>query len=248
MSPRTSFNSPTLLRWLARLSDLDVADARPVFAERLSEWLGWSDAILLADALGGGPAGGAAGAPAHPRPPEGSEAAECAALRVALAAAISAASAPSAPRSSRSSGAGRNEPVSADPADFTPHRRHLQTRQRAMDVAIAPLRARLRATLTARSAALAQLAAVDAVMEQVLAERAQRLLSSLPGLLERHFERLRLAAPTPGGSAAPPGGGNTLRRAAWQDQFDRDLQDVLLAELDFRMQPLEGLVAALLPR
>lgn len=131
---------------------------------------------------------------------------------------------------------------------FTPHRSRYFGKQQAMELGIGPLRARLRAALTARSPALAQLAAVDAVMEQALGEREHSLLSSVPVLLEKHFERLRQAhlatlapiapedAPTPAEAAtAPP----------WLDEFRRDMQSVLLAELDLRLQPVEGLLEAL---
>ena len=42
---------------------------------------------------------------------------------------------------------------------------------------------------------MARLAAVDAVMEQVLGAHEHRLLSTVPALLEKHFERLRQAEP-----------------------------------------------------
>ncbi|MFT4267926.1 MAG: DUF3348 family protein, partial [Xenophilus sp.] len=91
----------------------------------------------------------------------------------------------------------------------------------------------LRDALAARSPALARLAAVDAVMERALAAREQALLGALPARLQKHFERLRREA----GPEAPP--------SAWLPAFRRDLQALLLAELDFRLQPLEGLMQAL---
>ena len=69
------------------------------------------------------------------------------------------------------------------------------------------------------------------------------------------------AAPNAGGPATPIGMAITLDHAkrvaaaaaaeaanpssVWLDIFLREMQDVLLAELDVRFQPLEGLVAAL---
>ncbi|NVJ12466.1 DUF3348 family protein, partial [Myxococcus sp. AM001] len=35
---------------------------------------------------------------------------------------------------------------------------------------------------------------------------------------------------------------------AWLDAFRKDMQSVLLAELDVRFQPIDGLLAALRPR
>ena len=63
-----------------------------------------------------------------------------------------------------------------------------------------------------------------------------------------HFERLReaaLPAPTAGDTeAAAPSGPSD----GWLARFHQDMQDVLLAELDVRFQPIEGLLAALRPR
>ena len=84
---------------------------------------------------------------------------------------------------------------------------------------------------------VAQLAAVDQVMERALARRERALLGSAPALLGEHFERLRLAAQDE--AAAAP------RAQAWLDTFRRDMRSLLLAELDVRLQPAEGLLSAL---
>ncbi|XQU67568.1 DUF3348 domain-containing protein [Cupriavidus sp. H18C1] len=47
------------------------------------------------------------------------------------------------------------------------------------------------------------------------------------------------ARPEPAGVAA------TVTPGAWRRVFRRDMEDLLLAELDLRFQPVEGLVAAL---
>jgi hypothetical protein len=78
---------------------------------------------------------------------------------------------------------------------------------------------------------MAKLAMVDTVMERVVGAREQSLLASVPALLETHFEHLRQA------HEHAPG--------AWLTQFRKDMQAVLLAELDIRFEPVEGLLAAL---
>jgi hypothetical protein len=88
----------------------------------------------------------------------------------------------------------------------------------------------------------------------------------VPVLLAGHFERLRaaeqatLAAAEAGESAesaesADGAGSNAASSAAsnpaaptpgaWLHVFRKDMQSVLLAELDVRLQPVEGLLAAL---
>ncbi len=84
---------------------------------------------------------------------------------------------------------------------------------------------------------MARLAAVDAVMERVLGTQERNLLASVPGLLEGHFLRLRKAGQDPANDDNDPG--------PWLDTFRADMRGVLLAELDFRFQPVEGLLAAL---
>ena len=109
--------------------------------------------------------------------------------------------------------------------------------QQAMETDIATLRARLRAALAARAPALARLATVDAVMEQALGARERSLLAGVPALLGAHFERQRAAAAAVAASEAAP--------HAWLAGFRKDMQSVLLAELEIRFQPVEGLLAAL---
>ncbi|KLN58572.1 hypothetical protein VPARA_02940 [Variovorax paradoxus] len=109
-----------------------------------------------------------------------------------------------------------------------------------MEAGIGPLRGRLRALLAARSPAMARLAAVDVVMEQVLAAREHSLLGAVPALLEKHFTRLRQASLETMGE--PDG---VAEAGEWLHVFRKDMKNVLLAELDFRFQPIEGLLEAL---
>lgn len=207
-SQRTDFSGPGLIRLLAQLHEIDVRESGQTFADRLSQWLGWADAISLSAALDGSPAAAAS----RVTTPTRAEEAQCARVRSALASAIAEDM--------------RSAPAEMTP-DFAPCRRRYVARQQAMHTSIAALRGRLRDTLAARSPAMARLASMDAVMEQVLGAHEQRLLATVPALLEKHFKRL-----PPSAQAAP-------------DAFGRDMHSVLLAELDIRLQPVEGLLAAL---
>ncbi|MDF3982885.1 DUF3348 domain-containing protein [Luteibacter sp. PPL554] len=141
--------------------------------------------------------------------------AECAQARVTLVEAIEAER-------------GREMPPGADVAAF--RARYLR-HQRAIQAATGSLRGRLRDLLAAGSPEAARLAEVDAFMESTLSPREHRLMAGVPTLLGDRFERLRAGA--------------AEGDLAWLDIFRRDMQDVLLAELDVRFQPVEGLLAAL---
>ncbi|MDX3905151.1 MAG: DUF3348 domain-containing protein [Pigmentiphaga sp.] len=243
VSPRTSFSGSALIRLLARLAELDVPDSRPSLVDRLSQWLGWTDAIALSAALNASPKTAPAGT--REAPMEGSG--ECARLRGSLAGAIAQ---DSAFQPARSGGRGPHARHAASVAlitDFAFYRERYLSKQQAMEVAIAASRANLRTALATKSSELARLAAVDAVMERVLGAQERNLLAAVPGLLEGHFERLRRAgeetadagegpAPSPQAAAGP---------VRWLDAFRQDMQQLLMAELDFRLQPVEGLAAAL---
>ena len=227
VSRRTGVTGSTLVRLLARLADTDVAESKQAFADRLSQWLGWTDAISLSAALSGGPAAARSGAAAADA---STERAQCARVRSAAASAIA----------EDMRGAALDTDTTTG---FSPWRQRYLARQQAMATSIGALRGRLRETLAARSPAMARLAAVDAVMEQVLGAHEHRLLATVPALLEKHFKRLRPADPAPDAPDNPD-----VQPAAWLDLFGQDIQSVLLAELDIRLQPVEGLLEALATR
>lgn len=212
--PSASFTGPPLVRLLARLAGPDAPAAEAPFAERLGQWLHWTDAAALSAVLDGAPT-----PPAATASPDTDE----------LALALQRARDTMARTIDADCSAARTD---LDGADFTAWRRLVVNRQQSVQAGLVPLRARLRAALATRSPALARLAEVDALMERAVGARERALLTTtLPSLLQRHFERLR--------DAASPD------TAAWREPFCRDLQALLMAALDLCLQPLEGLLAAL---
>jgi hypothetical protein len=200
-------------RRLAALEPGAAPAATDAFAQALSRWFTWTDAIALSSALGPAPAAeaprgaGDAAAPAR----------EAARVRAALRAATAELARVPAGTASEDGAEG-----------FAPWRERVIARQQAMEAVIAPLRRRLRAALAAGTPAQARVAALDAVLEQALAPRERELLATVPRWLERSFGR------RPASSTAAA-------------TFRRELVELLHAELDFRMQPVEGLLAALTP-
>ncbi|MFM0360058.1 DUF3348 domain-containing protein [Paraburkholderia sediminicola] len=235
---RTAFSGPALIRILARLTDVDVPESSQSLSDRLSQWLGWTDAIALSSALSNNPPAVAAGARAF----SDAEESECARVRASLADAIVGDSvfAVARPAQALSQGAPADAPV-----DYAVFRQRYLSMQQSMETGIGTLRARLRAMLAARTPAMARLAVVDAVMERALSERERSLLAAVPGLLKGHFERLRQTEQQTLADAEASGDAATAPPGAWLNTFRKDMQSVLLAELDVRLQPVEGLLAAL---
>lgn len=217
---RTRFTGPALVRLLARLAQSDAPAPPRAFAPRLAEWLRWTDAVALSSALG---APAPAAAPAGPRPMAAAGAqAEFTRVRQLLARSIAEDTA--APP--------REALIAPEETGFAPFRRLHAAKQQAMEVGIVALRGRLREAVAARSPRHARLAAVDAVLEQALGPQERLLLWSVPSLLEKRFERLRAAQ-----GATDDGG--------WMRGFCGELQAALLAELEIRLQPVEGLLESL---
>jgi len=230
---RTTVRGPTFIRLLARLTDVGVTQSNASLPDRLSQWLDWTHAIALSTALDGRPS---VAAPAVPSSGSAEED-ECARMRGALAQAI--ATDPDLATSPQRA----TEPATAGdvPVDYAVFRQRYLTMQRRMQTATGHLRGRLRDRLAETSGEMARLAEVDAVMERALSPREHALLAAVPTVLGEHFERLRQAGQT--APAKNPISEDTP--GAWLDVFRKDMQSVLLAELDVRFQPVEGLLAAL---
>lgn len=223
MAQHTSITSSTLVRLLSGMGGPRAHVRAGAFADGLSQWTGWTDAIALSAALerplAAPPVAPAAVAEARYR----AQHAACEQLRSLQVQAIA--------RETQSVG---RSPLEAG-LGFTAYRQCHVARQQAMELAIAPLRERVRGALAACGPAQARLAAVDAVMAQALAPQERRLLGGLPGWLERRYQR-----------EAPEGGGEAAMAAYWE-ALRQELQALLLAELEHRLQPVEGLIAALRP-
>ncbi len=239
-SPRTRFDSAQLIRALSALVATDVADSRQSFADRLGQWLDFADAIALFSALDN-PADTSAPAVAeHPAPGD-----EFARVRGSQLESINTDGllTPGKARIRLPAPAWHADTEGA--ADYLPYHRYYLAHQRDMGAAIAPLRASLRAELARQSPALRQLATLDGVLDQAFAPRERSLLASVPQLLGRRFEQLHQAhrSALPAGATDDPA--RWLQPGAWLHTFCQDMRLVLLAELDLRLQPVQGLMDAL---
>ncbi|MBI2276678.1 MAG: DUF3348 domain-containing protein [Dechloromonas sp.] len=238
--PRTSFNSSRLVRLLADFSVTEVAEAKQPFAERLGLWLDFTDAMALYSALHENVGNGATTpASANPAIEE-----EFARLRHALAESI-------ATDGVLKTGNVRIKlPTPAahlaleTAADFSPYHRYYLAHQRDMAAGIGPLRGKARATLAGQSPPLRRLAALDAVMDEAMASRERNLLTMVPLLLAKRFEHLYKAHQAALGET-PDDPAQWMQPDGWLAAYCRDMQAVLLAELDLRLEPVAGLIEAL---
>lgn len=227
---RSNFNRPALVRQLAGFLPEGahaLADAsRQDLAERLGQWLNVADAITLSSAH---PSIAAVGARAAQQPMRAPTAtaealpAELERVRATLTRSITT----------------RDPKHRPDPNDLDTefalfHQRH-QDQQRRMEMSVDALREHVRQTLAKGEPRLAQLAALDAVMDQMLGGREQRLLAGLPTHLKARFKALRQVAAA---SDTP----DDLR---WLQGFEAELEQTLLAELEHRLQPVVGLIESL---
>lgn len=239
---RTALSGPALIRLLARLTALDVPESSQSLSDRLSQWLGWTDAIALSTALNGNsPVMAGTGT----RAVGNAEETECVRVRSSLASAIVRADTLAPTRQRKPVQAPREGAGAEAPVDYAVFRQRYLSMQQSMETGIANLRSRLRAMLAARTPAMARLAVVDAVMERSLSPRERNLFAAVPDLLGGHFERLRHAELETQAHAEATGDASAVTPGVWLDVFRKDMQSVLLAELDVRFQPAEGLLAAL---
>ncbi len=253
---RTPVRGPTFVRLLAELADAELAPPRQALSDSLSQWIDWTHALALASALDARAADGSVDerADSEREADERSAVAgadeECAQVRTTLARAIAADPAFAMPEPRAGQGVGAAGP---DDRDGGFYRQRYLVLQQTMEAHIARLRARLRERLALRSGEVARLAALDAVMERALARRERSLLAAAPALLGARCERLRaqaqeaasIADTAEGAAAAVPASASVSAPGSWAPAFRRDMQHLLLAELDLRLQPAEGLLEAL---
>lgn len=227
LATRAPVAGPTFIRLLARVVDADVRPSGVAPSQRLGQWIDWTRAIALSRALD---------RPLDPPPPMprgGDPDAEAAQARRALEARIG-----------EHEAWERAMPDTGAVDGFAGLRKHYVALQHAMQSATGRLRGGLRDRLSAGTPGQARLAELDALMEQVASPREQQLLAAIPALLADRYACLQRDAEAARAvddllAPANPGGD------AWRQAFRHDLQHLLLAELDVRFLPIDGLLAAL---
>jgi hypothetical protein len=128
---------------------------------------------------------------------------------------------------------------------YDPYQRFYNTYQVEIGVEVQNLRIKVRKKVSDVSAQLAQLAVLDATLEQSLAVHNRKLFSVTPKLLEQRFKTLLKEHQQNSAHEIDSDPKDWLISGAWLDLFYRDMRELLLAEFDVRLQPVFGLLEAL---
>lgn len=248
--PRTNFHSSKLIRCLADLAIVDAVEPGTAFAEKLGQWIHFTDAISLSAVHNDSVAGPQRMQPAMQH--NAQSAARAAAgieferMQASLTDSIVKSCSHAAGRKHISLPIPRLELPLDLAAAYAPYRRFYDAHQRDMEMRIQPLRVNVREALAKASPRLKKLADLDAVLEKILRERESKLLATVPVLLKKRFEQLfktHQQMLVDAQQADNPA--DWTRAGAWLARFCNDMQALLLAELELRLQPTVGLIEAL---
>lgn len=246
--PRTNFHSSKLIRCLADLAMVDALGPGNEFAEKLGLWVHFADAITLAAVHNDC---GASLQKSQPKMPDGqvvprtAASAEFDRLQTLLMNSIIKSCSPHTGKAHIKLPEPRLELPMDLAATYVPYRRFYEAHQRDMELSIQPLRVQVREAVAQASPKLKKLADLDATLEKILRDRERQLLSKVPALLRKRFEQLfkehqQKLVDTQ--QADKPAG--WMQAGGWLARFCNDMQMLLLAELELRLQPAMGLIEA----
>ncbi|PHQ17053.1 hypothetical protein CLH61_00355 [Marinobacter profundi] len=122
------------------------------------------------------------------------------------------------------------EAASAPSPDFAPFLQFYLARQRQIVAASRQLRARFRTAVAGYSHTMARIAEFDGVFDHAMAQYTSQCFATLPALLEKRFVALQQEQDA---------------GSDWRGLFQQEIQLLLLAELDVRLEPALGLLAAI---
>ena len=243
--PRTNFHSSRFIRCLADLAMVDAADPGNAFAETLGQWIHFADAITLSAVHNDGIANQPTMQPEAHAAVHTAAVAEFERTQTFLVNSITKSCAPNPGRTHIKLPA----PILELPLDlaaaYAPYRRFYETHQRDMELSIQPLRTNTREALAKASPRLRKLAELDAALEKILRDRERQLLSKVPVQLRKRFDQLfkehqqKLADTQQADNPA-----RWTQAGGWLARFCSDMQMLLLAEVELRLQPAMGLIEA----
>ena len=133
------------------------------------------------------------------------------------------------------------EPPADAASGYEPYGRFYASHQREMDSKIQQLRKQVREAAQGASAELAQLVVLDEALCNTLTVHSRSFFAAIPGLLARRYAHLlneyTVARESPQGNSG-----------SWPELlelFCQNMQNLLLAEVEARLLPTQGLIEAL---
>ncbi len=245
--PRTNFHSSQLIRCLADLAIVDAVDHGNVFAEKLGLWIHFADAITLSAVHNDSMASLQTIQPEAQVVALAAVGVEFDRIRATLINSVMTSCSPSSDKTHIKK---LFTPILELPtdlaADYGSYRRFYEAHQRDMELNIRSLRINVREAVAKASPRLKKLADLDATLEGILRDRESKLLSKVPLLLRKRFEQLfkehqqKLVDNQQADNPA-----DWTQAGGWLARFCNDMQMLLLAEVDLRLQPTMGLIEAL---
>jgi hypothetical protein len=128
---------------------------------------------------------------------------------------------------------------------YEPYLRFYSMHQAEMAGAVQSLRQRVRNDLATVSPELHRLGELDTILSDSLAVHTSKLLNVIPRLLKQRFTVLLDAYRKKTGDSTQTEPHHWLMPGGWLELFYKDMQELLLAELDLRLQPVLGMLEAL---
>jgi len=237
-----SFGSSRLIRFLSGLAVSNVEISHKYFVARIGQLVDFSDSIILAAA--------------HRRlsstPFEEKacsvEAVKEEFLRVRndMVQSIIKSTTPNAPRG----GIKLPQLRAGDPIEFIsryePYQRFYVLHQRTIETKVHAFRIKVREDIRGVSARLAQLSALDTALGDTLLVNTRNFFAVLPRLLEKRFEYHRTQHQQAVATMENDDPALWVLPGGWLDKFYSEIQGLLLAELEVRLQPILGLIEALI--
>jgi hypothetical protein len=243
--PRTNFHSSKLIRCLADLAIVDAVEPGNAFAEKLGLWIHFTDAITLSAVHNDSIASPSKIQPEAQFVTHVAAGVEFDRIQASLINSIMKSCSPNSGKTHIQLPIPKLELPMDFATAYAPYRRFYEAHQRDMEFCIQPLRVNVREALAKASPRLKKLADLDATLEKILRDRESKLLSKVPVLLKKRFEQLFKAHQqtlVDAQQADNPAG--WTEAGGWLARFCNDMQMLLLAEMELRLQPTMGLIEA----
>ncbi len=129
---------------------------------------------------------------------------------------------------------------------FEPYRKFYMRRQRGLDIKVQHLRSEIRASISGLSPLLAQLARIDKALSESLSDASREIFSVVPNLLEKRFSQLfDIQRPEFPENPEVTVFEQWMKPGGWISTFCIEMRELLLAELEVRLQPVVGMIDSL---